>query len=80
MLGVDKLGATSVTLRLLAKTATGKQADVGRELRRRVKLTFDQEGINTPAPANQFVLSPSFQERARERESGRAREKESGRS
>ena len=74
MLGVDKLGATSVTLRLLAKTATGKQPDVGRELRRRVKLAFDQEGINTPAPANQLVLPPSFQERAREPESGRARE------
>jgi moderate conductance mechanosensitive channel len=74
MLGVDKLGATSVTLRLLAKTATGKQPDVGRELRRRVKLAFDQEGINTPAPANQLVLPPSFQERERERESGRARE------
>jgi moderate conductance mechanosensitive channel len=74
MLGVDKLGSTSVTLRLLAKTATGKQPDVGRELRRRVKLAFDQEGINTPAPANQLVLPPSFQERARERESGRARE------
>jgi len=74
MLGVDKLGATSVTLRLLAKTATGRQADIGRELRRRVKLTFDQEGINTPAPANQLVLPPSFQGRAGERESGRARE------
>jgi small conductance mechanosensitive channel len=74
MLGVDKLGATSVTLRLLAKTATGKQPDVGRELRRRVKLAFDQEGINTPAPANQLVLPPSFEERARERESKRLRE------
>jgi moderate conductance mechanosensitive channel len=80
MLGVDKLGATSVTLRLLAKTATGRQADVARELRRRVKLTFDQEGINTPTPANQLVLPPSFEERARERERGRAREQESGRS
>jgi small conductance mechanosensitive channel len=74
MLGVDKLGATSVTLRLLAKTATGKQPDVGRELRRRVKLAFDQEGINTPAPANQLVLPPSFEERERARESKRLRE------
>jgi small conductance mechanosensitive channel len=74
MLGVDKLGATGVTLRLLAKTATGRQPDVGRELRRRVKLAFDQEGINTPAPANQLVLPPSFEERARERESKSLRE------
>jgi moderate conductance mechanosensitive channel len=55
MLGVDKLGATSVTLRLLMKTAANKQADVGRELRRRVKLAFDQEGIKTPVPAPQFI-------------------------
>jgi small-conductance mechanosensitive channel len=58
MLGVDKLGAASVTLRLLAKTATGKQAEVGRELRRRVKLAFDQEGIKTPAASQQPVPPP----------------------
>jgi small conductance mechanosensitive channel len=50
MLGVDKLGATSVTLRLVAKTAPNKHADIGRELRRRVKLAFDQEGIKAPPP------------------------------
>jgi len=80
MLGVDKLGASSVTLRLLAKTATNRHAEVGRELRRRLKLAFDQEEIKAPAPIQQMVLPPSFQERARERESERARERESGRS
>jgi small conductance mechanosensitive channel len=79
MLGVDKLGATSITLRLLAKTATNRHNDVGRELRRRVKLAFDQEGIKTPGPAQHLVLPPSFEERAGERESGRARERESKR-
>jgi small conductance mechanosensitive channel len=63
MLGVDKLGAASVTLRLLAKTATGKQAEVGRELRRRVKLAFDQEGIKTPATAQQPVPPPPAEEK-----------------
>jgi small conductance mechanosensitive channel len=63
MLGVDKLGVASVTLRLLAKTATGKQAEVGRELRRRVKLAFDQEGIKTPAAAQQPVLPPPAEEK-----------------
>jgi moderate conductance mechanosensitive channel len=63
MLGVDKLGAASVTLRLLAKTATGKQAEVGRELRRRVKLAFDQEGIKTPAAAQQPVPPPPAEEK-----------------
>lgn len=63
MLGVDKLGAASVTLRLLAKTATGKQAEVGRELRRRVKLAFDQEGIKTPAQPAQLALSLPVEEK-----------------
>jgi moderate conductance mechanosensitive channel len=63
MLGVDKLGAASVTLRLLAKTATGKQPEVGRELRRRVKLAFDQEGIKTPAAAQQPVPPPPAEEK-----------------
>jgi small conductance mechanosensitive channel len=79
MLGVDKLGATGITLRLLAKTAANRQADVGRELRRRVKLAFDQEGIKTPGPAQLLVLPPLADERLRERESGRAGERESGR-
>ena len=79
MLGVDKLGASSITLRLLAKTKANKQHDVARELRRRVKLAFDQEGIKTPAPAQQFVLPSSFEDIAGERESGKAREREDGR-
>jgi small conductance mechanosensitive channel len=54
MLGVDKLSSASVTLRLLAKTAPNKQNDVGRELRRRVKLAFDQEEIKTPVAPQQF--------------------------
>src|SRR5262245_24728380 len=62
MLGVDKLGASSITLRLLAKTATNRHNDVGRELRRRVKLAFDQEGIKTPALPQQFVLPSQVEE------------------
>jgi moderate conductance mechanosensitive channel len=66
MLGVDKLGATGVTLRLLVKTSANKQADVGRELRRRVKLAFDQEGIKAPSTAPQLILSPMAEERRRD--------------
>ncbi len=76
MLGVDKLGASSITLRLLAKTAPNKQIDVGRELRRRIKLAFDQEGINTPGPVQQLVLPPSFEERRRERDGVKKRDQE----
>ena len=63
MLGVDKLGASSVTLRLLAKTATNKHPEVGRELRRRIKLAFDQEDIKTPSPIQQMVLPPPVEEK-----------------
>ncbi len=66
MLGVDKLGAASVTLRLLAKTAPNKQAEVGRELRRRIKLAFDRRGIKTPAPVAQLIQpSPVEEKRAK---------------
>jgi moderate conductance mechanosensitive channel len=63
MLGVDKLGASSVTLRLLAKTATNKHPEVGRELRRRLKLAFDQEEIKAPALIQQMVLPPPVEEK-----------------
>jgi moderate conductance mechanosensitive channel len=79
MLGVDTLGATGITLRLLAKTTANKHLDVGRELRRRVKFAFDQEGIKTPSQVQQMVLPPSFEEKAVEREGGRASEREDGR-
>jgi len=62
MLGVDKLGNSGITLRLLAKTAASKQAEVGRELRRRIKLAFDQEGIKTPSPTRQLVLTLPLEE------------------
>jgi len=55
MLGVDKLGSSGITLRLLAKTTANKHPEVGRELRRRIKLAFDHEGIKTPSPPQLFA-------------------------
>jgi len=48
MLGLDKVANGTATLRMIAKTPPGKQAEVGRELRRRVKLAFEHEGIKGP--------------------------------
>ena len=48
VLGVEALGESQVTLRLLAKTEPLRQWDVARELRRRIKNAFDREGIYTP--------------------------------
>lgn len=55
--GVERLTPASIGLRLTVKTAANKQADVARELRRRLKLKFDQLGIKAPAREH-FVLAP----------------------
>ncbi|MFN7948129.1 MAG: mechanosensitive ion channel family protein [Blastocatellia bacterium] len=49
MLGVDKATGAGVTLRMTVRTAPAKQAEIARELRRRIKLAFDREGIRVPA-------------------------------
>ena len=52
MQGIDKVTEKSLTLRLTMKTLPGKQAEIARELRRRIKIAFDQAGINGTARAN----------------------------
>jgi small-conductance mechanosensitive channel len=51
--GVQALAGDAVIVRIVLKTAPGKQADVARELRERVKKAFDEAGVSvaTPAPA-----------------------------
>lgn len=63
VVGIDKLSASALTLRLMAKTAPNKQGDVGAELRRRIKLAFDRAGIKAPAPRQQLVLNAPLEER-----------------
>ena len=55
-LGVERLTAASVSLRLTVKTLPTKHPEIARELRRRIKLAFDQAGIKAPI-REQFVLS-----------------------
>jgi moderate conductance mechanosensitive channel len=50
VLGVDNFGESSVTIKCIIKTQPLKQWEVGRELRRRIKNTFDQKGIEIPFP------------------------------
>jgi small conductance mechanosensitive channel len=50
VLGVESLGESQVTLRLLLKTLPSKQWEVARELRRRIKNRFDREKIAIPYP------------------------------
>lgn len=56
VLGVDAFKASEVTLRFRIKTVPLKQWEVGRELRRRIKKTFDARGIQIPLPQMQVTL------------------------
>ena len=48
--GIEAFGDSAVNIRVMVKVLPLKQWDVGRELRRRIKLRFDQEGIEIPFP------------------------------
>ena len=48
--GIEAFADSAVTIRVMAKTLPLKQWDVARELRRRIKLRFDHEGIEIPFP------------------------------
>ena len=46
--GVERLAADAVEIRLVIKTTPGDQYGIARELRRRIKHAFDDEGIEIP--------------------------------
>jgi small-conductance mechanosensitive channel len=50
ILGVDSLGSSGITIRFMIKTRPLKQWEIKRELYRRLKKRFDQEGISIPFP------------------------------
>jgi len=48
--GVERFGESALVLRVVVKTAPLKQWEVGRELRKRIKVRFDENGIEMPFP------------------------------
>ena len=50
ILGVEVLGEYEVTWRVIVDTKPGKQFQVGRSLRERIKAAFDEDGIEIPFP------------------------------
>ena len=50
VLGVDDFADSAVTIKIRIKTRPLKQWMIGRELRRRIKKTFDAQGIEIPFP------------------------------
>ena len=48
--GVERFGESELVIRVVVKTIPLKQWEVGRELRRRIKIRFDEKGIQIPFP------------------------------
>ncbi len=55
--GVDGFSDSSVDIRVVGDTQPGRQWDVAREFRRRIKLAFDAEGIEIPFPHRTLVTA-----------------------
>ncbi|GAA4086133.1 mechanosensitive ion channel family protein [Actinomadura miaoliensis] len=49
--GVQALAGDAMVIRVVLKTAPGRQGDVARELRERVKKAFDEAGVSVATPA-----------------------------
>ncbi|MGB3494877.1 MAG: mechanosensitive ion channel family protein [Elainellaceae cyanobacterium] len=60
MLGVDRLDHIGSTVRIWIKTKPIKQWDVAREYRRRLKVAFDQNGIEIGMPQQAIRFSTSL--------------------
>jgi small conductance mechanosensitive channel len=54
--GVENLGVDSIDIRLVIKTTPGDQWKIAREIRRRLKQAFDEEGIEIPFPQRTMWL------------------------
>jgi small conductance mechanosensitive channel len=62
VLGVEKFDESQMVIRMMVKTAPLKQWDVGRELRRRIKIRFDEKGIQLPFPHRVLIWGEPKQE------------------
>ena len=58
-LRVDDFADSAIIIKILGETKPIKQWDVAGELRKRLKITFDQEGIEIPFPQRVIHFTPS---------------------
>lgn len=59
VVGVDDFRDSAVILKLRIKTIPLKQWEVGRELRRRIKMLMDRDGLRIPFPQRQVHVTSS---------------------
>ena len=58
LLGVDSFADSSIIVKILVKTVPLKQWNVKRELLRRIKNRFDEEGIEIPLSYQRIYYTP----------------------
>lgn len=56
VLGLDRFDDSAIVIKMRIKTDAGKQWAVGREMNRRIKKRFDEEGIEIPFPHRTLFL------------------------
>ena len=56
VLGIEKVSGDTIDYLMLVKTKAGKQDDVRRELRRRIKLSFEKNKIEPGNPNRVYVM------------------------
>ena len=59
LFGVEEISHQGIKMRLLLRTQAGDHFMVNRELRRRVKIAFDREGIAIGIPKQYFLMQNS---------------------
>ena len=57
LFGVEQISHQGIRIRLILRTQPGKQWIIERELHRRVKIAFDQYGIDIGIPKQSFLMS-----------------------
>jgi moderate conductance mechanosensitive channel len=63
VLGVERLGADGIAIRLVVKTSPAEQFGISRELRARIKVAFDAEGIELPFAQRRVLVESQPQAR-----------------
>lgn len=59
--GIDRVGSGEAEYLMLVKTRPGKQFAISRELRRRIKESFEKNNVKTAGPGRVYVLDQGAQ-------------------